>query len=481
MPAPSGLRLVEVGEATLTSNALFGDFLAPTDNALADAEVSPAVAAAAGYHRPAPPPLFLAEGVSALAEAPALARLYRSYAWVAPLEPGVPRLWEIDELAAGTARARSELQARTRSFDVVAPVEELRSAQEESRRAGHRLALVGGEAAVLLFAFAILAALTLRQDQRAARRRLAWAGARSWQLALLTIVEAGLIALAGTVLGFTLGLAGGALVAERAGAPVRDVLAQSILSRAGLVLVGAIALAAAAVLSRPSPRIEGGSVGAAWRRSTSPPSRPRCSSSSRSQRRRRGRSRPAAPGARHVRCGSRCGATPPPRPPSGRAADARTLARPALRDPLARAQSRLRDRGNVVPRRQLWAGAFRRDVPGDAPRGERDGAAYAVPRDFVVQEDLRRLIPVLDAAPLGRLRTLGPGTEVNPVLRATGAVGRQEGESGSRCSACRRPRWRSCAAGVRTSAWTNRTRSARRSRRLTGTAGSGSGSTRARS
>ncbi len=136
LPAPPGLRLVEVGEATLTSSALFGDFLAPTDNALADAEVSPAVAAAAGYHRPAPPPLFLAEGVAALAEAPALARLYRSYAWVAPLEPGVPRLWEIDELAAGTARARSELQARTRSFDLVAPVEELRSAQEESRRAG---------------------------------------------------------------------------------------------------------------------------------------------------------------------------------------------------------------------------------------------------------------------------------------------------------------------------------------------------------
>ena len=61
---------------------------------------------------------------------------------------------------------------------------------------------------------------------------------------------------------------------------------------------------------------------------------------------------------------------------------------------------------------------------------ERDGAAYAVPRDFVVREDLRRLIPVLDAAPLGRFNDLGPGSEVDPVLRLTGGVGRQEGESG---------------------------------------------------
>ena len=431
LPAPPGLRLVEVGEAALTSNTLFGDFLAPTDNALADAEVSPAVAAAAGYHRPAPPPLFLAEGVAALAEAPALARLYRSYAWVAPLEPGTPRLWEIDELAAGTARARSELQARTRSFDLVAPVEELRSAQEESRRAGHRLALVGGEAAVLLFAFAILAALTLRRDQRAARRRLAWSGARSWQLALLTVVEAGLIALAGTVLGLALGLAGGAFVAERAGAPIRDVLAQSVLSRAGVVLVAAIALAATAVLVATIA----------------------------SDRRRLGRGGvtvldlAAVAAALLVVVSLRSGDDEgdlvlllPALVTFAAAVAAARLLRPALRaaERLTRARSlglRFailsldRNPGYAIATISflvvsfglaLFAETYRATLRG----GERDAAAYAVPRDFVVQEDLRRLIPVLDAAPLGRLRALGPDTEVDPVLRATGAVGRQEGESG---------------------------------------------------
>ena len=50
LPQPEGLQLVEVGTAALGSRILFGDFLTPTDNALADAEVSPVVAAAAGYH-----------------------------------------------------------------------------------------------------------------------------------------------------------------------------------------------------------------------------------------------------------------------------------------------------------------------------------------------------------------------------------------------------------------------------------------------
>jgi hypothetical protein len=62
-------------------------------------------------------------------------------------------------------------------------------------------------------------------------------------------------------------------------------------------------------------------------------------------------------------------------------------------------------------------------------RGERDQAAHRVPLDYVVREDLRRLIPVQDAAALARFRQLG-GVEVAPVLRLTGGVGRLEGESG---------------------------------------------------
>ena len=61
-------------------------------------------------------------------------------------------------------------------------------------------------------------------------------------------------------------------------------------------------------------------------------------------------------------------------------------------------------------------------------RGERDQAAHRVPLDYVVREDLRRLIPVQDAASLDRFGELG--VEVAPVLRVTGSVARLEGESG---------------------------------------------------
>ena len=219
LPHPDGLNLVEVGEAVLDNRVLFGDFLPPTDNALAEAEVSPSLARAAGYHRPPPPPLFLAEGVDALATAPALDRIFRSYAWVSPLRAGAPRLWQIDDLAAHVAKARSELQSGSFSFDLLAPVEELREAQATTRAAGRRLGVVGGEAAALLFAFALLAAMTLRPDLLATRRRLAWYGARGWQLALVTVAESAALAVLGTAIGLVVGLLGGAVVARASRRP----------------------------------------------------------------------------------------------------------------------------------------------------------------------------------------------------------------------------------------------------------------------
>ena len=430
LPQPDGLRLVEVGTAALDNRILFGDFLAPTDNALEDAEVSPAVAAAAGYHRPAPPPLFLANGVDALAEAPALDTLYRSYAWVAPLAPGRPRLWEIDRLAAGVTRARSELQAVSTSFDVIAPVEELRAAQSTSRAAGRRLGLVAGEAAALLFAFAILAALTLRRDLVAARRRLAWFGARGWQLALLTAAETGALALAGTAIGFGVGVLGGAAVARKAGAPAGAVLEQSILSGRGLVLAVLVAVAAGAVLA--------GAVAVRQPRFGRVPFSPL----------------DAAALAAVVLVvygltrGDANGDLVLLLPGLVTFAAAVIVARvlpPALRlaERLARGRSLgLRLASLSLARNQGYAivataflvvsfglALFAESYRATLARGERDQAAHRVPLDFVLQEDLRRLIPVLDAAPLERFRTL-PAVEVEPVLRLRGGVGRLEGESG---------------------------------------------------
>ena len=91
---------------------------------------------------------------------------------------GAPRLWRIDDLVARTDRARAALSGRSIGFSVQAPQEELRAAERAATVAGRRLLLVGGEAAALLFAFAVLAARTMRRDLQAARRRLTWYGAR---------------------------------------------------------------------------------------------------------------------------------------------------------------------------------------------------------------------------------------------------------------------------------------------------------------
>ena len=178
LPNGPGLRLVEVGTATLRSTQLYGDFLRSTDAATADAVIAPALGRSGRYHRPIPGPLVVAEGRAALEAAPALSRTYRTYSWVWPVDPGRPRLWDIDALVSDTERARAELTARSSSFYVDAPVEELRAAQRAADVAGTRLLLVGGEGAALLLAFTVLAARGMRRDLEQARRRLTWFGAR---------------------------------------------------------------------------------------------------------------------------------------------------------------------------------------------------------------------------------------------------------------------------------------------------------------
>jgi ABC-type antimicrobial peptide transport system permease subunit len=429
LPQPAGLRLVEVGEAALPSRVLMGDFLAPTDNALADAEVSPVLARAAGYHRPPPAPLYLAEGVRTLAAAPALAAVYRSYAWVSPLQSGRPRLWQVDDFAAGVTRARSELQAHTTSFDVVAPVEELREAQATSRRAGHRFGLVGGEAAALLFAFAILAAATRRRDARAAGRRLAWYGGRVWQVALLTGIEAIALAAAGTGLGFGVGTAVGGLVARRAGAPPAAVLGQSVLSLESLLLALAIVCVAGGVLAATT--------------SVQAPGLGRLPVSLLDLAAVTALAVVVVAAARGA--GGDLVLLLPALTTFGAAVLVARFLRPALR--LLERVSRTRSTGLRLaslslarnPGYAVLATAFlvvsfglalfAESYRATLARGEHDQAAFAVPRDYLVREDVTRLIPVLDAAPLERFRGLAD-VDVEPVLRLTGGVSRLEGESG---------------------------------------------------
>jgi len=440
LPDVQGLRLVPVGTGILRSRQLYGDFIRSTDAAVAGA-LRPSDLGGTGtteYHRPPPPPLVVAEGRAALESSPALARTYRTYAWVWPVDPGSPRLWQVDDLVAKTERARIDLAAKS-SFDGYVPVEELRAAQRAADVAGTRLLLVGGEGAALLLAFVVLAARGMRRDLEAARRRLTWFGARRWQLALLSGVESVTVAVSGVLGGWIIGVAVAAFAARIAGAPPTDVLRESVLSPHGLGLAAGGAVVAAAVV---------------W---TTVSLRPREGA-------RLGALDIVAILALVVTGVALLGGVANEEQlASGQGSALLLLLLPGF---IAVAAAILvarifpavarwwsdRQRGGVAAR--LAAVGLARG-PGAAvatvafltiafalallaegyratlSRADREQAAFQVPLDVVVRENLQNLVRVFDAAPLARFAALaGAKDAAHPVLRVSASAGRAERVSG---------------------------------------------------
>ena len=243
IPNAPGLRLVPVGEGDLRSAVLFGDAV-PAEN-LAQSAFFRTISR---YHRPAPPPLVLANGVAGLDASPRLRDSYRSYGWVVPLDHGTVRSWSADALATRIERARTSLQASGFGFELGAPTDELRAAASDSKVSGRRLFLLGGEAVALLLAFAVLVAARLRPDVDATRRRLRAGGVRRWQAGLEVLLESLAAAVAGTILGWVAGSAVSTAIAARSGEPAADLLRHSVLSGRGVAIALALAATATVVL-----------------------------------------------------------------------------------------------------------------------------------------------------------------------------------------------------------------------------------------
>jgi hypothetical protein len=441
IPNAPGLRLVQVGTGVVTSPVLFGDFVAPTENEQSRAALSPIYREAAVYHRPEPPPLVLAEGIGGLLSSPALENVYRSYAWVTPLRAGTVRAWEIDRLAGDVARARSQIQTASSSFDLTAPVEELRAAAEASDVAGRRLLLVGGESAALLFAFAVLAAVSMRRDTDAARRRLTWFGARRWQLSLFTGMEAAVVAVGGTIAGWALGTLAGAAVASRAGAPIGEVLPHSTLSRTGLLAAGAVAVALTLVLLaalRAKPLALGGrsfsalDAAALGALAVVAVTLLRGDLDQKALAAESGTSVALVllPGLVTFVAAVACARLLRPtlrlleRASRGRSVSLRLAALSLARHPghaAVAAAFLLVSVGLAV-----FAESYRTTLS----RGQEEQAAFAVPLDFTLREDLTRLIRVPEAAPPEKLAALGDSVQVEQVLRLSGNVSRTGGRTG---------------------------------------------------
>ena len=259
LPDVPGLRLVPVGEGDVVSATLFGDAVPSLG-----LHQSTFVRQMARYHRPAPPPLVLANGVAGLDRWPRLHDAYRTYSWVVPLDRKLVHSWSAGSLATRIDRVRSELQGEDFDFVVEAPTDELRAAVDSGRVVARRLFLLGGEAVALLLAFAVLAGARLRPDVEASRQRLVSSGVRGWQVSLQTASEAAVPAIAGTVVGWAVGAAAAAIVASRAGEPVGSLLRHSVLSgrgiAAGLLLAAAAALVLVVTLAMRPVALRGISV-----------------------------------------------------------------------------------------------------------------------------------------------------------------------------------------------------------------------------
>jgi hypothetical protein len=431
IPHVPGLSLDVVGRATLDSPL-------PLGNLITRETYASVLSSALLYHTAPTPPLLLADGVERLARIETFVPTFRSYSWAAPLRPGRVHPWTVQSFARKVTQTRSELQFKSLRFDLTAPLAQLQAANESGKVAGRRLLLIGGEAAALLLAFAVLAAAGLRRDAEAQWRRLTWLGARRWQIVLGALAETGVVAFAGAAVGWIVGSAIGALVAARAGVPAGAVLSHSVAAGRGFVLAATIAAAAATVVLL-SLRAGSARLGTL---TVTPLDA-------------------AAAGALiAIVLALARGAADTQNVADERGTGIVLLLLPALiafvaavvwarvLTPALRALDR-QGRNAPVPVRlaalslarnpgraaiavaflviSLGLAGFAATYRSTLSRGETDQAAFAVPADFVVREDLTKLVPVFQAAPLRRFDALGHAI---PVLRLSANVRRLEGSPG---------------------------------------------------
>src|SRR5436190_774455 len=172
----------------------------------------------------------------------------RTYGWIVPVDPGSVHDWQLARLGGRLDRAQTELEAASDLFTVAAPTDTIAGVRATSRVSGERLLILGGDAAVLLLGFAVLAATRLRRDHRAMRRRLTWAGARRSQILLVEATEVVGITLVASVAGWAVGTGAGALLARHLGAPGAPAVQHSVLTGRALGVAAALAALTALVM-----------------------------------------------------------------------------------------------------------------------------------------------------------------------------------------------------------------------------------------
>ena len=419
---PRGFAVV--GRGTLRTSLLFGDGIPAERNELERASLAPALQDNR-YHQPAAPPLLLAASVDDLSRLPELGSSYRAYGWVSALEPDDVDPWTVDAFSLGVARMRAALRGESFAFEGTAPTVELEAASERAGVGGRRLLLLGGQGAALLLAFAAFAAVRIRRETEEGSRRLTLLGVGPGSRLTTLLAQAGAVAVAGVVVVWALAalvvaavdpelarrallstpaLTGAALLAAAAGAAIAVAAVArppALAGRLGVLDVVALALLLAIVAALVRGRadaerlLEEGESGVFLL---------------------------ALPAAVVI---------------------VAAIAAARLVAPLARAAER-RVPPNAIAARLAAVSLARRPGVGAAAtaflvisvglalfaatygstleRGQRDQAAFALGADFVLREDLRRLVPVRRVATDARLEALGPEVHAARVMRVAANV-----------------------------------------------------------
>ena len=419
VPHVHGLRFVVVGTGRLRSPLPLGGLVSATS-------------------RQGNAPFLLAPSIRPLADSAVLAYDERTYSWVLPVDRAGLHPWSTGGFVDSIVRANSVLAVQDPSFQLTAPQDSIVAADDTARIAGRRLLLLGGEAAALLLAFTVLAAARMRRDADAASRRLTWFGATRAQIAVTAVVEAVAVGVVGALAGWVAGAALGALMARHLGSPAGAVLRHSVLGSSGVLLALAAAGVAALVLLaalRAKPvrlgRLQVSAVDVAAVAAVAAVAlalaRGVADEQSLASQRGTGLVLLLLPGLIVFAAAVVAARILVPA--------LRLLERAGRRGPVSArlaALSVARNPGHAAVTvaflvvslgLALFAATYRSTLV----QGQRDEAAFAVPRDEIVSENLSRLVSVTEAAPLAAYRRLGAAA---PVVRLSGDVPDSQSASG---------------------------------------------------
>ncbi len=229
-----GIHLVRVGIADVPRRAVFGSSLGSLRIG-GDAPV-----------------LLLASGGHAFDALPAFDGIFRTYSWIAPVDPRRLHVWDISHVLEQETRAQGDLARAGDLFRLSGPDQALLDARAGGQVSAQRMVLVGGEASTLLLGFALIVAVGMRRGLANERRRLRQRGASRGQTLVAAAAEVGAMTLLGTIVGVCAGVSAVSAIAAGVGLPWSAVLAHSLLSATsvavvvGAWLVSTLALIAAA-------------------------------------------------------------------------------------------------------------------------------------------------------------------------------------------------------------------------------------------